>query len=348
MKHLTHVSGSAAEFTRRAVLAATLLAVVPWAGGPAAAADWKPTRPINLIVPWAAGGATDQVLRVVASELEKSLGQTIVVINQPGASGAIGTKSALDAARDGYVWTGGAVQDLGTYETLGSVKTRVADWNLFLCVANVPVLSVPAKSEAKSAAELIAAMKAKPGAVKVSTAGLTSSGHAAMDTIAAAAGVTYRHVAYDGGNPAVVAATAGEVDATTQLASEQADLIRGKMIRPLAAVGDKPLDLEGFGRIPALSDTLPGFKAPLSYYGIFVPKGVPAEVTETLTRLWAEQIAKSEALQAFAQKRGALFAPSTGEAAQAVAFPAVQANAWSLFDSGKAKVSPDTVGIPRP
>jgi tripartite-type tricarboxylate transporter receptor subunit TctC len=67
-----------------------------------AAAQWKPTRPINLIVPWAAGGATDQVTRVTAAELEKVLGQTIVVINQPGASGAIGTKSALDAAKDGY------------------------------------------------------------------------------------------------------------------------------------------------------------------------------------------------------------------------------------------------------
>lgn len=348
MKTISRAAIHPAKLTRRVLLAATVLALCPWSGGPAQAADWKPTRPINLIVPWAAGGATDQVLRVAASELEKSLGQTIVVINQPGASGAIGTKSALDAARDGYTWTGGAVQDLGTYETLGSVKTRVADWNLFLCVANVPVLSVNPRSESKTAADLIAAMKAKPATVKISTAGLTSSGHAAMDTIASAAGVTYRHVAYDGGNPAVVAATAGEVDATTQLASEQADLIRGKLLRPLAVVGDQPLELEGFGRIPPLSDTLPGFKAPLSYYGIFIPKGVPAEVTETLERLWREQIAKSEALSAFAQRRGALFAPTTGEAAQKVSFPAVQANAWSLFDSGKAKVSPDTVGVPRP
>jgi tripartite-type tricarboxylate transporter receptor subunit TctC len=336
-----------AKLTRRLLLAATVLTVAPFVGT-AEAADWKPARPINLIVPWAAGGATDQVLRVVAAELERSLGQTIVVINQPGASGAIGTKSALDAARDGYTWTGGAVQDLGTYETLGSVKTRVADWNLFLCVANVPVLSVPARSPHKTAAEIIAAMKAAPGAVKISTAGLTSSGHAAADKVASAAGVSYRHVAYDGGNPAVVAATAGEVDATTQLASEQADLIRGKMLRPLAAIGDKPLELEGFGTIPAMSETLPGFSAPLSYYGIFVPKGVPAEVTETLSRLWTEQISKSEALKSFANKRGALFAPMIGEAAQKAAFPAVQANAWSLFDNGKAKVSPDTVGVPRP
>jgi tripartite-type tricarboxylate transporter receptor subunit TctC len=87
--------------------------------GAAQAQQWKPTRPINLIVPWAAGGSTDQVTRVTAAELEKALGQTIVIVNQPGASGSIGTKSALDAPKDGYTWAAGAAQDLGAYETLG-------------------------------------------------------------------------------------------------------------------------------------------------------------------------------------------------------------------------------------
>src|SRR5262249_46895644 len=96
-------------FTRRALLAAALAAAAT-----GASAQWKPTRPINLIVPWAPGGSTDQVTRVTAAELEKVLGQTIVIVNQPGASGSIGTKSAFDAAKDGYTWTAGAAQDLGT------------------------------------------------------------------------------------------------------------------------------------------------------------------------------------------------------------------------------------------
>jgi tripartite-type tricarboxylate transporter receptor subunit TctC len=83
------------------------------------AQQWAPSRPINLIVPWAAGGSTDQATRVAAAELEDILKQKIVIINQPGASGSIGTRSALDAAKDGYTWTSGAAQDLGTYETLG-------------------------------------------------------------------------------------------------------------------------------------------------------------------------------------------------------------------------------------
>jgi tripartite-type tricarboxylate transporter receptor subunit TctC len=327
--------------------ALTLLALV--AASPSALAqNWKPTRPINLIVPWAAGGSTDQVTRVTAAELEKVLGQTIVVINQPGASGSIGTKSALDAAKDGYTWTAGAAQDLGAYETLGTLKTRINDWHLFLNVANIQVMSVNPKTPYNSAKEVLDAMKAKPGQISVATAGVTSAGHNAMEAIAKATGVKYRHVTYDGGNPAVVATVAGEADVTTQLAVEQADMIRGKRLRPLATVSDKPLELEGYGTIPPLATVVPGLSTPPNYFGIFVPKGVPDEVVKTLEKAWAETIVKSEALKKYANNRGALFQPLAGDAAQKAVFPAVQANAWLLFEGGKAKVSPDTVGIPKP
>lgn len=315
---------------------------------PAAAQQWKPVRPINLIVPWAAGGSTDQVTRVTAAEMEKALGQTIVIINQPGASGSIGTKSALDAAKDGYTWAAGAAQDLGAYETLGSLKTRITDWHLFLNVANIQVIGVNVKTPYKNAKELLDAMKANPGKISVATAGVTSAGHNAMELITKVTGVTYRHVTYDGGNPAVVATVAGEAEVTTQLAVEQADMIRGKRLRPLATVSDKALDLEGYGVIPPLAQTLPGFTAPANYFGIFIPKGVPDDVVKTVQRIWDQNISKSEALKKYASSRGALFAPLSGEAAQKAVFPAVQANAWLLFNGGKAKVSPDTVGIPKP
>ncbi len=326
----------------------TLVACAVVAAHGAQAQNWKPTRPINLIVPWAPGGSTDQITRVTAAELEKALGQTIVIVNQPGASGSIGTKSALDAAKDGYTWTAGAAQDLGTYQTLGSLNTKITDWNLFLTVANIQVIGVNPNTPYQTAKQLLDAMKAKPNSISVATAGVTSAGHNAMELIAKATGVTYRHVTYDGGNPAVVATVAGETEVTTQLAVEQADMIRGKRLRPLATVSDKPLELEGYGTIPPLSATVPGFSAPANYFGIFVPKGVPDEVIKTLEKIWREQIAKSESIQRYAASRGALFAPSYGEAAQKAVFPAVQANAWLLFNSGKAKVSPDTVGIPKP
>mgnify|MGYP001040009994 CR=1 FL=1 len=315
---------------------------------PAAHAQWKPTKPITIIVPWAAGGSTDQVTRVTAAELETHLGQKVVVVNQPGASGSIGTKNALEAPKDGYTWTAGAAQDLGTYIVLGMLDTRLSDWHLFLNVANVAVVGVNPATPYKSVKDLLDAMKAKPEQITVATAGVTSAGHNAIEAIARATGIKYRHVTYDGGNPAVIATVSGETEVTTQLAVEQAEMIRAKRIRPLAVVGDTALELEGYGTISPITQELQDFKAPANYFGIFVPKGVPAEVVQTLEKIWAEKISNSEALKKYAASRGALFAPAYGADAQAKAMPAVQANAWLMADGGKAKVSPDTVGIPRP
>ncbi|MFO1322917.1 MAG: tripartite tricarboxylate transporter substrate binding protein [Burkholderiales bacterium] len=334
---------------RRFALAAAAAALVVAASGPASAqATWKPSKPITIIVPWAAGGSTDQVTRVTAAEIEKALGQKVVIVNQPGASGSIGTKNALEAAKDGYTWTAGAAQDLGTYQVLGMLDTKIGDWALFLNVANVSTLSVNPNTPYKTAAELIDAMKAKPGQISVATAGVNSSGHSAMEAIAKATGVKYKHVTYDGGNPAVVATVAGETDATTQLTAEQAEMIRGKKLRALAVVGDRPVELDGYGVIEPLTRTLPNFKAPANYFGIFIPKSVPPEVLATVEKVWADSIMNSKALKDYATARGAQFAPAAGAAATAAVMPAVQANAWAAFDTGKAKVSPDTLGIARP
>ena len=325
-----------------------LLLAAALAAAPLHAQQWKPNKPVTIIVPWAAGGSTDQVTRITAAELEKHLGQKVVIVNQPGASGSIGTKSALEAGKDGYTWTAGAAQDLGVYRALGMLDTNLADWHLFLSVANVPLVGVNPSTAYKSMKELLDAMKAKPGQITVATAGVTSGGHNAMEAIARAAGVQYRHVTYDGGNPAVVATVAGETQVTTQLAVEQAEMIRGKRIRPLAVVSDKPLELEGFGTVEPVTRTLPEMKIPTNYFGIFIPKGVPQEVVATVERIWSGEIGRSEALKKYATSRGALFAPSSGEQAQKAAMPAVQANAWLLHAGGKTKVSPDTVGIPKP
>jgi len=269
-------------------------------------------------------------------------------VNQPGASGSIGTKNALEAAKDGYTWTAGAAQDLGTYAVLGMLDTKIGDWVLFLNVANVSTLGVNPNTPYKTPTELIDAMKAKPGAISVATAGVNSSGHSAMEAIAKATGVKYKHVTYDGGNPAVVATVAGETDVTSQLTVEQAEMIRGKKLRPLAVIGDKPIELDGYGVIEPLTKSIPGFKAPANYFGIFIPKGVPPEVIATMEKIWAEQIVNSAVLKQYATSRGAQFSPIAGAEAQKAVFPAVQANAWAAADTGKAKVAPDSIGIPRP
>ena len=126
-------------------------------GAPASAQNypWKPDRPITVIVPWAAGGSTDQVTRVAAAEIEKALNQKLVIVNQPGASGSIGTKNAMEAPKDGYTWTAGAAKDIGTYVVSGLLDTKIADWRLYLSVANVSVLGVNPNTPYKTAQDVV-------------------------------------------------------------------------------------------------------------------------------------------------------------------------------------------------
>jgi len=312
-------------------------------------ATWKPNKPITIIVPWGAGGSTDQITRVCAAELEPYLGQKIVIVNQPGASGSVGTKSAMDAKRDGYTWTAGAAADLATYKVQGMLDTDIrTDWHIFLSVANVSVVSVNADTPYKTFDDLLAAFKAKPGKITVATAGQSSAGHIGIELIRKYTGIEYKHVTYDGGNPAVIACVSGETEVTTQLAVEEADMIRGKKLRPLAVLSDKALYLDGYGEIPPVTNWIKDFKTGPNYFGIFIPKGVPQEVIDTVEKAWKEVIFNNAKVKEYARSRGAMFDPSYGEEAQRRAFSYYQPVAWLYWEAGKAKVSPDTVGIPKP
>ncbi len=327
------------------VIALSLLLAFPLS---AAAGTWKPTKPIKLIVPWGAGGSTDQVTRVCAGELEKPLGQTIVVVNQPGASGSIGTKNTLDAPRDGYTWTSGAAKDLGTYQILGMIDTNIQDWHLFLNISLPQVVAVQASSPYKNFGDLLEAFKKNPGKITVSSAGINSAGHSGIETIRKYTGISYKHITYDGGNPAVIAVVAGEAEVVTQLSSEETDMLKAGKLRALAVLDDNPLNIQGYGTVPPVTKWIPEFKGAPIYFGIFIPKGVPSDMVQTLGKLWDSVIMKSEKLQKYAAGRGAVFAPSWGEEAQKRAFPKIQEDAWLKWDSGKAKKKPDTVGIPKP
>ena len=327
------------RFARNASLAALLLA------GGMAHAQWKPTKPVTIIVPWAAGGATDQVTRLAASEIEAGLGQKIVIVNQPGGAGSIGTKATMDAPKDGYTWTAGAAKQLGTYPVLGMIQSKVDDFHLFLAVTNVSIVSVNPGTPYQTMPQLLEAMKANP--LAVATAGNSSSGHFAMEAIAKATGAKYRHVTYDGGNPAVVSTVSGETQVTTQLAPEQSEMLKGKRLRALAVVADEALTIEGVGTIPPITQFVPNFPKVTTGFGIFIPKGVPAEVVATVEKLWAEKVVTSEKLKKYAADRGALFTPLFGKAAFDAVWPTVVTDAYLLQDAGLAKVSPESLGIKR-
>ena len=331
----------------RLALATGVSALALGAGaGAVMAQDWQPDRPINIIVPWGAGGSTDQVTRVTAPILSEALGQTIVVVNQPGASGAVGTGEVLAAPRDGYTWTANAIANNATYHVTGLLEgTDIDDWNIYLSVANVPVVSVPADSEFEDFGQLLDAFKERGASITVGTAGQTSSGGMAISALGFEGGFDYNMITYDGGGPAAIATASGEAMVTTQLAVEQAELIRGGRLRPLAVLSDQSLTIEGVDPIPPITNWMPDLPTAPDYFGIFIPAGVPDEVVETVNKVWAEQVMNSDAIRDYAESNGAVFAPSYGAEARAKAMPIVIEEACAAVERGEAVNDPSTIGI---
>ncbi len=331
-------------------LTRSLLAMTPalmLTTGFAMAQEWQPERPINLIVPWGAGGSTDQVTRVTAPILAEALGVEVVVVNQPGASGAIGTQEVLNAPKDGYTWTANAIANNATYAVTGLLEnTNIDDWHIYLSVANVPVVSVPVDSEFEDFGQLLEAFKARGQEITVATAGITSSGGTAIAALSGAAdGFDYNMITYDGGGPAAIATASGEAMVTTQLAVEQTELIRGGRLKALAVLSDEPLVLDGAEPIPPITEWLPEMELAPDYFGIFIPRGVPDEVVATVDRIWADQVMNSEALKTYAETYGAVFAPSFGDEARALAMPVVILEACDAVERGEAVNDPSTIGI---
>jgi len=332
--------------TRRTLIAAGAAALaLPRLAG--AQGGWRPERPVTIIVPWAAGGSTDQMARLVSTELEAALGQRFVVVNQPGASGSIGTRNALEAARDGYTWAAGAAVDVGCYKVLGLLDTMLADWNLFFAVANVNILVANPQAGIRDFGAAMEAFRSRGANLAVATAGVSSAGHNMMSAIRANTNIQYRHATYDGGNPAMIATVSGETPLGAVLLVEAAEMIRARRLIPLAVQAEQPVTLQGFGEIPSITRWLPNIPAPLNYFGIWCPKGVPQPVVDAVTAVWRDKIANSQRLKDYAAQRAAVFAPLHGKEAHDEAWKMVRQTAWLYFDGGTARISPDTVGIQR-
>ncbi|TGG93579.1 tripartite tricarboxylate transporter substrate binding protein [Natronospirillum operosum] len=324
----------------------TAMAAVAAMGSGQAIAEWEPSNTINVIIPWGAGGSTDQVTRAVIPILEEALNNNVVPVNQPGASGATGTRGVLDGDPNGYTWTANAIANNATYAVTGLIEdTSIDDWHIYISVAHAPVVSVPSNSEFEDFGQLLEAFQERGDSISVATAGITSSGGTAIASVADAGGFDYNMITYDGGNPAITAAARGEAMVTTQLAAEQAEMIRGDRLRPLAVLSEEPLEMEGAGTIPSITEWLPDMEITPDYFGIMIPKGVPDEVISTMDRIWEDYVMTSDSLREYAQSQGAVFDPSFGEEARSRAMPTVIHEACAYVQRGEAEIDPIDIGI---
>lgn len=310
---------------------------------------WQPEEPVTIVVPWSAGGSTDSVTRVVAGELSEAVGQTFVVRNQPGASGAVGTRSVWEAPHDGMMLAAGAVADLGAYPVLGTLDVPLEQWRLYLHVALPALISVNADSDIETFDQLLAELKDPEGEpLQISSAGTSSASAITMQAFGNVADITYQTITYEGGNPAVTSTVSGETEVTAQTAIEQVDMIRADRLRPLAVVADTALELDGYGTIPPITDWLPDIAVAPNYFGLFLPADAPQDVIDTMDQVWEDKIMGSEKMRKYASERASLFNPSYGEEAQEAAMPFLSINAWQQYESGSAPNEPSEFGIPKP
>jgi tripartite-type tricarboxylate transporter receptor subunit TctC len=251
---------------------------------PVHAQTW-PSKPIRVMVPFPPGGSTDIVARIMASKLEKPLGQPLVVENRGGAGGTIGAAVGAKAAPDGYLLTFGSTS---THVVAPSVYSKleydpVKDFAPISLVAVSPyLLAVNPKVEAKSVKELVALMKAQPGRLNYASAGVGSTTHLAMEMLNLAAQTKAVHVPYNGNGPATTALVGGQVEILFGSLPALLSQVKADRVRAIA-VGT-PKRSPSLPDVPTVAESgYAGFDASL-WLAFFAPAGTPQPVVDRLHR----------------------------------------------------------------
>ena len=252
---------------------------------PGTRAQAYPNRPVRLIVPWAPGGSTDSIGRILGQKLSESTGQQWIIDNRGGATGTIGHAFAAKAAPDGYTLLLGTNSTFAIaphlYKSLQYDNDR-AFAPVSLVAVSPQILSVHPSLPVRSVKELIALAKAKPGAISFSTAGVGATSHMATELFMNMAGIRMTHVPYKGGGPSAQALIGGEtalsfVDVITALPQAQAG-----RLRPIATSTAKRTAL--MPELPAIAEAgLPGFESVTSF-GLFAPAGTAPEIIARVNR----------------------------------------------------------------
>jgi tripartite-type tricarboxylate transporter receptor subunit TctC len=244
-----------------------------------------PTKPITMIVAFPPGGVAELVGRPLAASMEKALGQPVIILNRPGAGGAIGTTVAAKAAPDGYTVLM-TLSSISIFPVSDPLEGKPAPYQISdfmpiaLVTADPTVLVVRADSPYKTIQDFVAAAKANPGKINYSSSGVYGTLHVAMEMFAGAAGIELFHIPYQGGGPAVTALLGGQVQALASGPAAAVGQIRGGKMRALAGWGEKRL---------ALMPELPTFKElgykDVEFYiwsGVVAPAAIPPNVQHKL------------------------------------------------------------------
>ena len=267
----------------RIVLRIATAAAIACAISQSALALDYPTKPVRLIVGVAPGGANDTVARMVAQALSERLGQPVVVENRPGAGGNIGLEAAANAPPDGYTLlfaTSANALSVAFYE-----KAKVNFARDIVPVTGLVrgplIMEVNPSFPAKTIPEFIAYAKANPGKINMASAGIGNTTHVAGELFQMLTGTKFTHVPYRGGAPAVADLLSGQVQVYFDGVSASLDHVRSGRLHALGVTTAERASV--LPNVPSINEFVPGYEAG-GWYGIGVPRNVPAEIVDKLNK----------------------------------------------------------------
>jgi tripartite-type tricarboxylate transporter receptor subunit TctC len=267
---------------RRSIVAAALVALTAFAAaGPAAAQAW-PAKPVRIVVPFAAGGRTDALARLMAQGLQERLGQPFVVENRGGASGSLGADAVAKSPPDGYALLLATTGPQAVLPITGKKLPYDPDRDftpITLIAESYSFFGVFPGLPVKNLQEFIALAKAKPGELNFASSGVGTFNHFAGEFFNVAAGTKITHVPYRGGAPSVTDLVAGTVQ--MMIGGEFIENARAGQVRILASTN--PTRWSELPDVPTMAEAgLPAFKAPPIWFGLMGPGGMPRPLVERI------------------------------------------------------------------
>ena len=297
---------------KTAFSACTLFVSILAAPASAAAQDY-PSRPITLIVPYAAGGGNDVMARAAADKMSRTLGQQIVIENRGGAGGSIATRQIAKSAPDGYTLGLGGTGTLAINPSLyaaAGYDPRKDFAPIGLIATSALVVCVHPSLPARSIADLIALARKEPGKLNYASAGAGSGIHLGTEYFATMAGIRLTHVPYKGSGPALTDLVGGHVAIYFSSLPPAVGLVKEGKVRALAVTAAERSAI--FPDLPTVAEAaLPGYEAVL-HYGIVAPAGTPRPIIEKLSAALRAAVMSDDLKERLA-KDGAEPLPSTPE-----------------------------------